>query len=625
MPGIFGLIDKTVPKNKNSNKQNLNFLNSMASVMQYESFYHIRQYNCDEMGVYVGWAGLAESSMNKNTIIDRPDGLSLFISGEPYLNVELGKESVYEEFQHGGECQHIVNCYLRFGERFLERIDGQFSGLIVDKQVGLCLLFNDRMGLERLYLYETTETVVFSSEAKAILACFPETRAYDSEGLSQFLVYGGTFWENSLFRKIRVLPGGSVVKFIKGRPYNIRKYFDRYEWEYLEPLKETEFVDRFRDTMKSILRMYLTRYTSVAVSLTGGIDSRMIMACLNELKANIPCYTFGSMYRETYDVFVAKKVAEYSSQPHQVLVLDVGFLSEFEKWFSKAVRISDGYLGFPGAAELYLNVLSRAIAPIRVTGNFGGEILRRGRVLRCSIPDGNFLKPELLKRMNETIILFSRMNEMQPLSSMLFIQAPSRFGRYAIERSQAVVLSPFLERRLVELFYRKPVNLRSNEDPSIALINRCDSDLLTIPTDRGLLGTDSVVKRKTRRLLREATFKLEIRMGHGMPNSIARISRFGLGLLGERLLMGRHKFLHFRTWIKRELANYMKELILGDLRTNLDEYIDFSYVKKMVLDHLKGKRNYTKEIDMVGTLLLTERLLLKAEKYQETGKRNKVE
>ena len=85
----------------------------------------------------------------------------------------------------------------------------------------------------------------------------------------------------------------------------------------------------------------------------------------------VPCYTFGSMYRETLDVSVGREVAARCHQPHQVLELDAGFVDGIRTVLPEAVFISDGYLGMSGAAELYLNRKARSIASARITGNWG--------------------------------------------------------------------------------------------------------------------------------------------------------------------------------------------------------------------------------------------------------------
>ena len=97
------------------------------------------------------------------------------------------------------------------------------------------------------------------------------------------------------------------------------------------------------------------------------------------------------MYRDTYDVLVSRRIAERCGQPHQVLVLGDEFVRASPDYLDKAVFISDGYMGLSGAAELYLNGQARKVAPVRVTGNYGGELLRGFRAFKGTVPKGNFL------------------------------------------------------------------------------------------------------------------------------------------------------------------------------------------------------------------------------------------
>ena len=107
-----------------------------------------------------------------------------------------------------------------------------------------------------------------------------------------------------------------------------------------------------------------------------------------------------------------------------------------------------------------------------------------------------------------------------------------------------------------------------------------------------------------------------------MPDGMARLSRFGPDAAYEWMFQGRHKFQHYRTWIQRECATCVGAILLGGAQTSLEEYIDFSRVKKILADHLNGKRNYTEEIDRVATIVLADRLLLQqAAKPQSTGQR----
>jgi len=603
VPGIFGLVSKQAERSRRTNMQNAETLRAMANTMRYESFYETRLSDIGALGIHVGWVG--PSSMVSLSTAGQGHGVSAFVSGVPFC-----EGSHLPGRQPSGSLQ-IADSYLRLGERFLDEIQGVSAGVVVDHTVGQSLLFNDRFGTERIFLYEEDHRVLFSSEAKAILAVAPDTRSFDPVGLGQLMACGCTIGETSLFRGIRILLPGSVVRFVRRQPYRIRRYFDTARLEALEPLLKAEFLPKFCETLKAVVARYFELGSSAAVSLTGGLDSRMIMASLRVPAGAVPCYTFGSMYRETFDVRIARRVAGICGQPHKVLVLGEEFLSGFKGYLDRAVLISDGYLGFSGAAELYLNAMARGVAPLRITGNYGGELLRGVRALKCSIPKGEFIKPELQNHVERARQSFGQTSKIHPITFALLMQAPSRYGRYAIERSQVVALSPFLDKNVVELIYRGMAGWRHSGDPSVAVIDECRPEMLTVPTDRGMLGSGSRLAGKARRLYREAVFKLEYWTGRGMPDWLAKARVSGVPTTLEQHFKGRHKFQHFRTWLQRELAGMGDFPLPGGARSGLEEYIKFSRVEEMIDLHLRGKMNFTEEIDLVTTLLRAEALLFK--------------
>jgi asparagine synthase (glutamine-hydrolysing) len=117
------------------------------------------------------------------------------------------------------------------------------------------------------------------------------------------------------------------------------------------------------------------------------------------------------MYRDTFDVKVARRVAGHCGLPHRVLVPGENFLGDLLDYLERAVFLSDGYLGLSGAAELYVNALAREIAPVRLTGNWGSELLRGVRAFQFAPPRGKILNPELDEYIEEGRKTFRRMGE----------------------------------------------------------------------------------------------------------------------------------------------------------------------------------------------------------------------
>jgi hypothetical protein len=79
----------------------------------------------------------------------------------------------------------------------------------------------------------------------------------------------------------------------------------------------------------------------------------------------------------------------------------------------------------------------------------------------------------------------------------------------------------------------------------------------------------------------------------------------------ERQFLGRHKFQHFRRWIRRELAGFVRETLFASDARDLQAWFDMTRVKGMVDEHIAGRGNYTEEIDKLLTVAILNRTLLK--------------
>jgi asparagine synthase (glutamine-hydrolysing) len=535
----------------------------------------------------------------------------MFLAGEIFpdseqINDLRKKGHVFPQCDAG----YLVHLYEEMEGKFFEELNGNFSALLIDRRQNKSFLFNDRFGMHRVFIHHGKDGFFFSSEAKALLAVLPETRDFDPKALTELLTCDCTLGEQSLFKEIKVLPGGSLLEFSNGNLLRNTHYFDRKIWEEQVPLSEAEFTSRFIEILPKITKNYASSREPAGISLTGGFDSRMVMASLDPSPGSFPCYTFGSMYRDTFDVKVARKVAKECGQTHQVLVLGEEFLSELPKYLEKAVFLSDGYIGLSGAAELYANSLAREVSPVRLTGNWGSELLRGVRAFKFIESSGKIIHPDLHRFVEEAKTTFSQMNEINSKSFVPFHQAPYQsYGRGSIERSQLTPRTPFLDNDIVKLVYQSPKTF-DGFALAEAIITRLKPDLLTIPTDRGYLGTEGAIIRAGRRIYREALFKAEYWIGYGAPDWLVREQKLPLLFQMERQILGRHKFYHFRKWLKESFSEKIQDLFMHDLDSEIKPYINESYFKVMLNEHLNGEKNNAKEIDSILTVVLTARVLL---------------
>lgn len=605
MPGITGIISK-MPREKNEKALKL-----MVECMAHESFYNTGTYINEQIGLYTGWICHKGSFSDCMPIFNEKKDLVLIFFGENFADKDLflqlkRKHHIFDS----SNASYLIHLYEELGDDFLEELNGWFSGILLDIQKGKVILFNDRYGMQRIYYYEGMDAFYFSSEAKSLLKVCPQLKEINMKSLGEFFCCNCVLEYRTLFNNVFLLPGAAAWTFTNGRLVKKYNYFMPDVWENQPMLEKEFFYNKLKNTFLKILPRYFQSEQQIGISLTGGLDTRMIMACINTPPGKYPCYTFGSIYRDCNDVKIARKVSDACQQTHQVISLDRKFLSDFPKYAEKTIYISDGYLDVSGSPEVYVNSLAREIAPIRMTGNHGSELFRNVRWLKAIYPCEKLFHPDFKKLLKNAISTYDNISSGHPLSFTLFKEAPwHEYNRLAVEQSQLTLRTPYMDKDLAALMYRSPPEVRNTKETSLRIIADGRPALREIITDRGVGGKLKPPLSIFPRWYHESFFKAEYIYNYGMPQWLACLDYILKAMHIERLFLGRHKFYHFRVWYRDTLADYVREILL-DERTLNRQYLNKPFIEEMVNSHTKGYRNYTTEITKMLTIELIQRLLI---------------
>jgi asparagine synthase (glutamine-hydrolysing) len=534
----------------------------------------------------------------------------LAFSGEEYPEpgTSLRLKSKGHELELEGPS-YLVHVY-EDDPSFPAGLNGRFHGLLTDRKIGNTVVFNDRYGMHRLYYHESKDGFYFAAEAKAILAVRPELRRVDPRSLGEFVSCGAVLENRTLFEGIQLLPQASAWRFRNGSIEQKGSYFNPKEWENQEALDPEVYYRELRTTFTENLPRYFAGRQRIGMSLTGGLDTRMILACREPDAGSLPCYTFGSTFRENQDVRVARRVAEICKQSFQVLTAGKEFLSQFRSYAERAVYLTDGCVDVSRAPDLYLNEMAREIAPVRMTGLYGGELLRGFRAFKPGETRGQLYCPEFLSHVHRTKETYAEIIDCHPISFAAFKQgAWYLHGSLGLEQTQLSMRSPYLDNDFVRTVFRSPASTLSGNEVSVRLIADGSRALHSIPTDRGLGGNRGGIRGAASRGLLEFFFKAEYAYDMGMPQWLAQLDHVFSPLHLECLFLGRHKPFHFRFWYRDALAGYVQEMLL-DERALSRPYIERDGLRAVVRHHLKGDRNYTTDLHKVLTLELVHRLFL---------------
>jgi len=598
MPGIVGIVTR-MPRERAEPE----FIRMVESLRHHAS-YEAGTWIDESLGLYVGWVERKDSFSSGMPLRNERGDITLVFSGEEFPEPGTGRRLAENGHTLDTEGPSYLVHLAEEHSAFPSGLNGRFHGLLANLTTGTVTLFNDRYGLHRIYYHESKEAFYFAAEAKALLAVRPDLRTADERGLGEFVACGCVLENRTLFEKIHVVPPAASWVFQKGSLDRKRTYFEPREWEDQAPLEPEAYYQTLRQVFSRNLPRYFNGQRQIGFSVTGGLDTRMILAWHKALPRSLPCYTFGGMFRDCRDVTVGRQAAELYGQSHEVIPVGNQFLSNFSQYAERSVYLTDGCLDVSHSADLYVNERAREIAPVRMTGNYGGEVLRGVRAFKPVEPCKGLFRPELLSQVTRARETYSALLRGHPLSFAMFRQAPwHHYGLLALEQTQLSIRSPFLDNDFVRTVFRAPHSTFTNNDVSLRLIADGNAALRRLQTDRGFGGS------KASQTFQEFTCKAEYAYDYGMPQSLARIDHLFSPFHLERLFLGRHKFYHFRVWYRDPLAQYVREMLL-DQRTLSRPYLQRTGLEAIVSGHLKGDRNYSLAIHKVLTLELVHRLFL---------------
>src|SRR6059058_5624893 len=603
MPGIVGIISPRPSEQYDA------LVKSMAKCLIHEPFYTEGTYTNEKLGLWGGWACHKGAFDDCLPIWNEKKDICLLFSGEDFPD-QADVDALRCSHEFGlDDASYLVHLYETKGCEFLEKLNGWFSGVLLDFREQKLVLFNDRYGVNRIYYHEDARGFYFASEAKAQLKILPGTRQLNLRSLGEVLCCEAVLENRSLFSGISLLPAGSSWVFSPGEPVKRKTYFKPDAWEGQPELGGSQFYEKLKETWTRILPRYFRGKQPVGLSLTGGVDSRLILACASRPPGTLPCYTWGGKYRDCADVKIARRTAKICQQPHQTILVGVDFLSQFPDLAERAVYISDGTMDVTGSIDLYVQGLARQIAPVRLSGVCGGEILRRLVMFKPDPPQQGLFDPDLESSFRDAAKTYAGELQGHRLSFTSFKQAPWYMAsKFTVERSQVTYRTPYFDNDLVALAYQTPAKLL-HKRTALRLIADGNPALGKIGTDRGIAFGSIPGLTPIIHAYQEFTFKAEYAYDYRMPQWLARLDHTFAPLHLEKLFIGRHKFHHFRVWYRDELSQCLKEMLL-DSGARSRAYLRANSVEEILEAHCSGQRNYAFEIHKILALEFIQRKLI---------------
>src|ERR687886_2613687 len=204
-------------------------------------------------------------------------GLVVAYNGEIFNYVELMGELAAKGYRFRTRCdtEVLLHGYAEWGERLVDRLNGDFAFAIHDRRADRVLLARDRFGVRPLFYTIANGDLLFASEVKALFASGEVEAAPDLEGLDEVFTFWAARAPRTAFRGVRSLEPGTLAVWSGGR-LRTRRYYDfTYAAASDEPAHAVRALDK---VMRDSTAIRMRADVPVGGYLSGGLDSTIACA-----------------------------------------------------------------------------------------------------------------------------------------------------------------------------------------------------------------------------------------------------------------------------------------------------------------------------------------------------------
>jgi asparagine synthase (glutamine-hydrolysing) len=220
-------------------------------------------------------------------------------------------------------------------EKTLEIVDGMFAFSYFDVSKNRLILARDRMGIKPIYIGESSEGIVYSSQYDHIINhTFFNHQSISETAVGQYLHCGYVPSGCGFFEKTELMEPGSFIVVENNQSV-------RYRYYHFKPHKHQPVSQQLlSETIADAAASQLVSDVPVGCFLSGGVDSSITTwYAATSSKMPLQCFTAGYSDAKFDESFYAKQVAKKLALPHQVSMLSLAdadkLVNEHTKAFSE--------------------------------------------------------------------------------------------------------------------------------------------------------------------------------------------------------------------------------------------------------------------------------------------------
>lgn len=346
MCGISGVIE---PKIKHKDK----VIEAMVSRIIHRGPDEDGFYVDKNVGLGMRRLSIIDLSSGHQPIASEDENLLIFFNGEIYNYLELKKTLLEKnyKFKTDSDTEVILHMYEEYGEKMLTQLRGMFTFCIYDIEKKEIFVARDFFGIKPLYyLVQNEKIVAFSSEAKSFLSFPGFVPEVNDSAVYNYLSFQYNPFVESFFKDVYKLPPAHYMKInLASGEADIKKYWS-FDFAQDRELDEKKTKIDLLYTIKDSVRHHMIADVPVGAFLSGGIDSSIITTLMQDIRGEKKIKTFTVGWDTLTEGVEAKETSDTLGTDHTEITIDP---KEYFSVLGKAVYHFDEPVADPSAIGIY--------------------------------------------------------------------------------------------------------------------------------------------------------------------------------------------------------------------------------------------------------------------------------
>ena len=260
----------------------------------------------DEQNFYVSDDNLVCLGNNRLSVIDKQNGQQpMFSSNKRFVTVFNGCIYNFQEikkylkskninFLTNSDTEVVANAYMYFGEKSFNYFDGMWAVAIYDREIKKILLSRDYVGQKPLFYAKHSSYYIFSSQLDGIILDKNISTKISKDNLKKYFIYSFIPAPRTLFENIFQLePGENIFIDLKNLNTSKKKYWDLKDGPDYNIFFNKFSTEQFKSQFEDIIQQHSISDKLPALSLSGGIDSYIVMDYFTKFQKNCKSFTLG--------------------------------------------------------------------------------------------------------------------------------------------------------------------------------------------------------------------------------------------------------------------------------------------------------------------------------------------